>query len=186
MYQKRGLVRKFLLYWMANNMKRTDIAWFAGLIDGEGWFTVGINKGTHTIQISPTFGISLKQGKWSIQVSKILKFYKIPFNIRKCKNSIVIRTHSWDGTIKVCKLILPYSVVKRRIIKTILEYYNKNIKNKCRQRYNQNTPMPKKIIRKIAQFIDETHKINKGKNRVVKWTGQKITEYLKLWHTTGV
>jgi hypothetical protein len=57
-----------LLYWRL----RTREAWLAGLIDGEGCFTLSISiQHKHSLHISPRFSISMKQGTWVTFVSGI-------------------------------------------------------------------------------------------------------------------
>ena len=126
-----------------------------------------------------TFGISMKNGLWKYKVMKILRNNKIKFNTKERKGQYAIIICGWKGVIALCKILIPYSIVKKPIIVQMIKRFN-YIESRHKNS-NQNTPITEKEIIKLCKFVDKVHEINKGKNRKVKWTGNKIYIYLKKW-----
>jgi hypothetical protein len=163
--------------------ENTDIAWFAGLIDGEGCFMFGISirkdnrKTVHNIAytcnclgIVPHFTISMTPGDWEEPFKRILISNNIPFNYSIHHYMARIRVNGDSGVKKLCKLIYPYSVVKKPIIGMFIQYEGRHIRNQYMGKDGE-------TIRKIATDVDFARSFNKKRNKVYKWTGDLILDF---------
>lgn len=149
------------------------LAWFAGLIDGEGCFTLNIRKQhTAALKVTPVFSIQMKNGKWLKNVLEILKKLNIKYYYRERKNQAEISVKHWKNILPFIRAIKSFSVVKRPLIEQFLLYKPKPIRN----RFISTNP---KIIRETANFVDFVREFNRGKNRPYKWSGNKVLNFFE-------
>ena len=153
---------------------KTKLSWFAGLIDGEGCFTVSVRKHhKSTLKITPIFSIQMKDGSWVEEVIKILNDVDVKHYVRKRKNQIEISVKCWKNIIPLIRMLLPFSIVKKPLMKRFLTYRPKPVRNRF-------IPPDPKIIGELAELIDFVRNFNRGKNRPYKWTGKRILEFFKI------
>lgn len=147
-----------------------SIEWFAGLIDGEGCFSLSTSIRGNSILIEPYFSISMKSGNWEVEVKKILESLDIKYLLRYRKGQTEYKCGNWMRVKKLCTAIVNYSIVKKGIIVKLLQY---NLIPK-RNRY---VKISKTTIDQIADLVDFVREFNKGKNRPYKWTGDVIKQF---------
>ncbi len=147
------------------------IAWFAGLIDGEGCFTVSIRKHhKSTLKVTPIFVIQMKNGSWVDEATRILKNIGIKHYARKRRNQIEISVRHWKNVKPLIQVILPFSVVKKPLIEKLFSY-------NARPKRNRFVPPNQKVVKEIANLVDFVRKFNRGKNRPYKWTGNMVLDF---------
>lgn len=151
----------------------TKEAWFAGLIDGEGCFTLSISvQHKHSLHISPRFIISMKQGQWAKEVSVILVSHQIPFHIRKRRNQLELTVSSGLAVQRLIRFVIPYLVVKKPLAARLRSFP----KAPNRNRY---TWVSGSYIEAVAELIDFVRQFNKGRNRRHRWDGKRVRDFFK-------
>jgi len=155
-------------------LSANKLAWFAGLIDGEGCFTISVRKQhVSTLKITPIFSIQMKDSDWVREVVSILGESEIKYYMRKRRNQIEISIRHWKNILPFIKIIKQYSVVKKPIIEKFLKYKPKAIRN----RFVSANPQ---TIKETALLVDFVREFNRGKNRPYKWTGDKVLEFFGI------
>lgn len=113
-------------------MKDTDLAWCAGIIDGEGTITFKTNS--HNTSIVPTITFTMtheqtvRHFKSIVQVGTVTKqnFEQSPNH----KDKFMWLCGSVINAILVAKLIEPYLITKKQQAKLVLEFASKCIVGK--------------------------------------------------------
>jgi len=159
-----------------------DESWLAGLIDGEGCFSISVWKRRNGISITPIIRVALTTEKtWLEKVESIYKKYKIPYYIyyRKpsgkstYKESATISVKHKGAIKKLCNIIKKYSTVKSPHIDLFL-----NLPWRRRTIYttHHGIYLIPKGVEDWANIIDANFKItNSGRNK--KWSGDKIRKF---------
>jgi hypothetical protein len=152
-----------------------SIEWMAGLVDGEGCFTIDIYKSKvkNSILFIPIFYLGMKDGPWLEKVVEILDSNKIPYYIKKGRrkgNLVELKVRSWDNVKKVCSMLLPYSVIKKPLLGKFLEFHIST--------HNQHTDNTERV-RNMVALLDFIRSFNIRKNRKYKWSSDKIKEFYK-------
>jgi hypothetical protein len=111
-------------------------------------------------------------GKWEEIVEYILKCKEISFYKRTHRHMSCIRLVG-DSVIKLCKIIYPISIVKKPIIRRLIDYSEYRM-DKTKDRLTE------KEIKKIAADVDYVRHFNRKKNIPYKWTGKKILEVYSI------
>jgi hypothetical protein len=149
------------------------LAWFGGLIDGEGCITVNVRKQhVSTLKITPVFSIQMKDGSWLAEAMGILDALNIPYYARKRKNQTEVSVRHWKNILPFLKSIKDYSVVKRPIMERLLCYRPKPLRNRF-------VSADIRTVKEMAELVDFVRRFNRGKNRPYKWDGNKILEFFE-------
>lgn len=152
----------------------SKLAWLAGLIDGEGCFTISIRKHhVSTLKITPIFSIQMRKDGWSREVVSILKTLKIKHHIRERKNQTEIYIRHWKNILPFINSIKQYSIVKRPIMEMFSLYKPKPVRNRFV------SVNPKDVI-KTAKLVSFVRIFNRRKNRSYKWDGNKILDFFGI------
>ncbi len=158
----------------------TELAWLAGIIDGEGYIGLRVQDGKYmrpnaysrrgfskhiicvirveTVSVSMITAISLILDKISIAYSMIKPYMK--------KNStlplIKIEVHRKGDLLRLCNILIPYAVVKKQELQLLYNYLIKSIA----YRFYQLTQSDIELAGKMRKL----HDINgsKGKSLAVK------------------
>src|SRR5580698_4968227 len=103
-------------------MPRTE-SWFAGLVDGEGCFTICIYKQhRHTLKFELRFSISMREGEWVEVASNLLRLHCIPFHARRRKNQIEVRVNGQKSVKRLILILLSNLVVKKPLALKLLDF----------------------------------------------------------------
>jgi hypothetical protein len=96
---------------------KTDQAWFAGLVDGEGCFTFSWQRTLHL-----AFILGMTHERTIQRASVILEHAGVPQTMKiraksaadkpEWKTFYEIRVQNFDGVLRVCEFIRPFSVTK--------------------------------------------------------------------------
>jgi hypothetical protein len=149
-------------------------AWFAGLIDGEGCFTITIGpQHKHILKFSLMFIISMKEGDWVGPVSAILSSNDIPFHSRRRKNQLEITINSQKSVKKMIGLVLPYLVVKRPLAEKLLTLPAAPPRNRF-------TEIDAPYLKTVCGIVDYVRVLNRGKNRRHKWNSGSILSFYDI------
>jgi hypothetical protein len=149
-------------------------AWFAGLIDGEGCFTLSIyRQHENALRFDTVFSISMKEGAWFGEVSRILKLHDIGFNWRHRRNQIEVHVEGHRRVKKLISLVLPYLVVKKPLAKRLLDFPAAPARNRFKS-------VDRFYLDEICEIVDFVREFNKGKNRKHKWNSRTIREFYGL------
>ena len=148
------------------------LIWFAGLVDGEGCFTLSIRKNHKSaLKVSPMFLIQLKDGNWVKKVTRVLEELKIKYYTRNRKNQVEISVGYWKNVLPLVQALISHSIIKKPLMRKFLSHYNpRSVRNRF-------VPPDPKIVKKTAELVDFVRKFNKGKNRPYKWDGEKVLEF---------
>lgn len=182
-------------------MKKTDIAWLAGIIDADGCFTVQVQTNKYSLTIRPFITItqSKKNGDLSMikKIEKIYELLNLSYKTYK-KNtngyeSYQITIRNKKSSLALCKEILPYMTCKKARAKLFLEELpqHEHTKQKISKRNPKGLITGTKTIvawdniYKTADFIEKLRFFNtpqgqpsKGRSNV-KWTKDKIISHYK-------
>jgi hypothetical protein len=153
-------------------MPRTE-SWFAGLVDGEGCFTICIYKQhRHTLKFELRFSISMREGEWVEVASNLLRLHCIPFHARRRKNQIEVRVNGQKSVKRLILILLSNLVVKKPLALKLLDFPTAPHRNRF-------SPADKLYLEAICALVDFTRKFNKGKNRRHKWNGNSIRSFFE-------
>lgn len=146
-------------------------AWFAGLIDGEGCFTLSIyRQHGHTLRFDMVFSISMKEGPWFGEVSRILGLHDIGFNWRPRRNQIEVHVEGHQRVKKLISVVIPYLVVKKPLATRLLDFPKAPLRNRFKS-------IDRNYLDEICEVVDFVRRFNKGKNRRHKWNSETIKEF---------
>ncbi len=146
----------------------TREAWFAGLIDGEGCFTIGIShQHKRALKFSLIFSISMKSGDWQNGAQELLRFHDIPFHTRCRKNQFEITVSGHKSVKKLIAVTKRYLVVKKPVAEVLASFPVAPARNRF-------TGVDKRYLRIVCEKVDQVRFLNKGKNRKHKWDGRRI------------
>jgi hypothetical protein len=149
-------------------------AWLAGLIDGEGCFTLSIyRQHKHALRFDLVFSISMREGPWFGEVSRILKSHDIRFNWRLRRNQIEVRAEGHRRVKKLISVVIPYLVVKKPLAAKLLDFPRAPPRNRF-------VRVDRDYVDEICEFVDFVRRFNKGKNRRHKWNSKTIREFYGL------
>jgi LAGLIDADG endonuclease len=149
-------------------------AWFAGLIDGEGCFTLSIyRQHEKALRFDMVFSISMKEGAWFDAVSRILKSHDIGFNWRNRRNQIEVRVEGHQRVKKLISVVLSYLVVKKPLAKRLLAFPKA-------PRRNRFMPIDTFYLDEISEIVDYVREFNRGNDRKHKWNSRTIREFYGL------
>ncbi len=159
-------------------ISETDRAWLAGVIDGEGCFTLSIAySDKYRLRVTPWFSIGMNDdGTWIHRISHLLNTMGIPHQVKDKKhNSVkeVVVTGS-SNVRAVCDCILPYSVVKRELVEKMIHYKGMSSRNQ----YNRDDPVRRVEAQEVADFIDFIRVFNRKRNVPYKWTGALFMQHM--------
>lgn len=153
-------------------MQRTE-SWFAGLVDGEGCFTICIYKQhRHTLKFELRFSISMREGEWVEVASNLLRLHGIPYHARRRKNQIEIRVNGQKSVKRLILILLPNLVVKKPLALKLLDFPTAPHRNRF-------SHADKLYLEAICALVDYTRKFNRGKNRRHKWNGNSIRSFFE-------
>lgn len=151
----------------------STVSWFAGLVDGEGCFTVSISKQhKHSLKLGLRFEISMKQGSWSLAAGALLQGYGIPFHTRVRKNQFQITVSGNEAVKLLIGILLPHLVVKKPLAQRLRGFPRA-------PRRNRFTKIDMRYVDAISATIDYVRRFNKGKNRRYKWDGNTIRAFYR-------
>jgi hypothetical protein len=146
----------------------TKEAWFAGLIDGEGCFTIGVSlQHKRALKFSLIFSISMKNGDWQDVAQDLLKFHEIPFHTRRRRNQFEITVSGHKSVKKLIDMAKPYLVVKKPVAEVLAGFPVAPSRNRFSQ-------VDKHYLEIVCEKVDQVRFLNKGKNRKHKWDGRRI------------
>ena len=141
---------------------------FAGLIDGEGCFTIGISpQHTSTLKFCLVFAISMEQGEWSAVASRVLEHHAIRFHTRRRKNQFEITVNSHKSVKNLIRILLPHLVVKQPLGEKLLSFPSARPRNRF-------STVDRSYLDAVCEIVDYVRQFNKGKNRKHKWNGKTI------------
>jgi|GEM_PF-1698713 hypothetical protein len=148
-----------------------SVEWLAGLVDGEGCFSIHVaerNHHGHHLSYQGRFIISMKSGHWSESAAKILRTSGVLFHqtVRNEQTSIAA-VEGWKQTQKLGKLLVQHLIVKRTLVDRLLEY----------EPASNNRFPSRKVVQCRPKLLDFVRDFNKGKNRRYKWTGSMIMRF---------
>jgi len=151
----------------------TPEAWFGGLVDGEGCFTISIYvQHKRSLKFALVFSISMKTGTWQTFAQEILGFHEIPFHTRKRKNQFEITVTGRKSVTKLIGVLKPYLVVKVPIAEALADF-------PAAPRRNRFSPIDDSYLDAVCEKVDFVRRFNKGKNRPHKWDGKMIRAFYK-------
>ena len=146
-------------------------AWLAGLIDGEGCFTLSISiQHKHSLRISPKFSISMRSGIWVRAAGSILRFNRIPFHSRLRRNQDEIVVSGIQAVSRLLRLTIPYLVVKKPLAVRLADFPRA-------PRRNAFTPINSAYLERICNLVDYVRRFNRGKNRKHRWNGEAVRRF---------
>ena len=137
--------------------KKTDLAWAAGFIDGEGTFTL-----TRRLKPRLSYDLKISAGQTSIEpLEKLCSLFggksymrRAPFGIHKKP------MYGWQVCNKMAektaRLLLPYLIVKKQRAILMLEYCD--TKNKFKP--GAGRPLPEFEKNKRNEMISTMHRLN--------------------------
>lgn len=191
-------------------ISKTDIAWLAGFLDGDGCFTIQIYKSTSadaSVKINPY--ITIKQivrddNSWFEKVKNIYNKLGITYSHRigdgKNYRYYDVSVRSEKSAKKLIKLILPHLTVKKRIAELILNEFPPSRKtNYAGHNYDPKTgrfigggntyTVNWNNVNAAASFVDKLRHLNSpvsgSKGRAnLKWTGQAIIDFYRDLETS--
>jgi hypothetical protein len=148
------------------------IEWFSGLVDGEGcfFFHIHIRCDKRAVVILPKFSIAMSDGDWVKVVKTILIQNNIPFTIRTHLYLQELSINGVESVQKLCKLLYPYSVVKKPIIERMMNH-------RKRKQGNRFKPVDPKDIERLANDVDFVRAFNRKRNVPYKWDGKTIKQW---------
>jgi hypothetical protein len=146
------------------------IGWLAGLIDGEGCFTLDISKRSKTrLTINFRFQIAMSAGEWEPIIERIFTENKIQYK-KRTHNYLTEIDMRRDNVIKLCKLIIQHSIIKKPIIERFLV-------QKPRSPRNRFTQANLEEYYQIADFVDWIREFNRKRNVPYVWDGKAILRF---------
>lgn len=149
-------------------------AWLAGLVDGEGCFTVAIwAQHKHTLKFGLMFSISMKAGRWAIEASHLLQHYAIPFHMRNRRNQVEMVVNSHKSVKKLINILVPYLVVKRPLAERLLGFPEAPPRNRFRE-------IDSSYLDSVCEIVDFVREFNRGKNRRHKWNSTTIRLFYEV------
>jgi len=166
---------------------KEDLLWLAGLIDGEGSFTVSIGPDKYSgLGIRPRFvlGIKADSSGWEKRVEKVLKKYEISYSlqIKRKHNSrwsdlYRIFIYRQEAVEKFSKLFYPYLTIKKRQAKLFSSL------PKGRRTLRGCHHVPKIDWLKVGEFIEFIDKSRHLNERLglAKWTSLSIRVFYENW-----
>ena len=166
---------------------KEDIAWLAGIIDGEGCFTIKVTKTPsrkNTLDISPFFTMELLDGSWVKKTIRILKendityglYYRLTYKSKR--KTARVHVVSRDSLNRLCKLIRKDVTVKKLIVEHFIKFPKKERKLFIDNRwYHRITAINWDYIKKLCKFVEMARKINDRKNKEVIWDTKRILSF---------
>ncbi|MDV3277855.1 MAG: LAGLIDADG family homing endonuclease [Nitrososphaerales archaeon] len=146
-------------------------AWLAGLIDGEGCFTLSIyRQHERALRFDLVFSISMKEGAWFPFVTAVLRKHRIPFSTRRRKNQVEVRVQGHSTVKRLIAIVLPYLVVKRPLASKLLHFPTAPARNRF-------VAIDESYVRRICETVDFVREFNSGKNRKHKWNSKTIGDF---------
>ena len=140
------------------NKKDIQLAWCAGIIDGEGTITLTANKGGKKLSnIVPRVLFTMTHKKSVEEFGKIMKIGKVR---RKKRDKIYHKYRYYWQTggrtaVKIAEILLPYLITKKKQAELIIHY-----KNKCMVEKGVTFIIPE-IQRKRRYYVKRIRKLNK-------------------------
>lgn len=148
-------------------------AWLAGLIDGEGCFTIGVSvQHKHSLKFDLRFSISMKKGYWQSTAEEILNSHQIPYHTRERKNQYEIVVNGHKSVKGLIGVLMPHLVVKKPLPKNLANFPNGPARNRF-------SPIDSSYLNEVCNHVDFVRRFNKGKNRRHKWKGKTIRQFYK-------
>jgi len=151
---------------------QTDLAWLAGLIDGEGCLTFEIHKiylrrGPFP-KINLAFYLAVSPGLWQNKVTAIFIEYGIAYHqwINQRNKIVRISVTSTKSVKILCNLIKDYSVIKKELVQRFLNY----------EGIGSGRRGTESKVKQIAEDLDYVRSFNRKKNIPYIWDGRKIME----------
>ena len=167
---------------------KEKLAWLAGLIDGEGCFTVGVHQNyKKSLTFQPVFTIDMIEGDWHIKVVNILKENNIRFNSFICKRQgsyqirrIVIQSR--ECIVRLCNLLLPFSLIKTDQIKLFSKTpIGRQIILQHDNRWHKKlTGINWGVVNNWVNFIEKSRTLNAGHKSSVWWTKDRILNFYQI------
>jgi hypothetical protein len=146
-------------------------AWFAGLVDGEGCFTLSIYvQHRHALRFDLVFAISMKEGAWFSEAAQVLIIHDIRFSARRRKNQIEVHVEGHDRVKKLIRVLLPHLVVKRPLAQKLLSFPRAPTRNRF-------STISGSYLSEICEIVDFVREFNRSKNRRHKWNSRSIKEF---------
>jgi intein/homing endonuclease len=146
----------------------TDLAWLAGLLDGEGWIGIFKRRRSPTKdypRYSAAFSVTTTSARITGRVREIVESFGVNYNLREFdpytgedgsprRRKWRIQTQTNVSTEPILRAVLPYLVEKKRCAELVLRYID----------WRSSIP----------------HKTGKGSNNVVAGMGDIAEEIMKL------
>ncbi len=150
------------IYRISITKERTQRAYCAGLIDGEGW--IGLSRyytqKNKKLSYVPQMTIAMTDRRPLEQLERTLGGHVIEHRI-KLKSGKT--KYSWTMTrrqmIKVLKLVMPYLYSKKEVAKLTLEYAQK-VQKRAGMWKNGNIILTTKEIEKRTALFEQIQKLN--------------------------
>jgi len=143
------------------------LKYIAGLIDGEGCFSLSCEMQRGKVKVTPFSSISMKKGSWSSIFIVTLEEHGVKTTTRNRKGQTEVKVKGWKQVKHLIALLVNICLVKKPLMEKLLEY-------EPRKRKNRHMPLDLDELKRTAELIDFVRAFNKGKNRPYKWTGKKF------------
>jgi intein/homing endonuclease len=158
-----------------DNQQEIDTAYFGGIMDGEGCFTLGLSsKKNGTKQINPTIQVTNTNQIILDFVLEFLSKFNITHHVKwyqptqRCKPYATIAIHRRESMQKFLQIILPYLRGKKRQAELMLEYVNRRIEVSNTAQRNTNSWRYEERDWEIARQIQALNK--KGRENLNDYT----------------
>lgn len=174
------------------NKKELNYAWLAGFMDGDGYFTCSVwerrakKSGTPSITIAPRIGAAQMEARREVldYCVDLTGYGKIYIKHEKANQLTLAPQATWivskaEEILKVCKMILPYSILKKRQCETMIKMVELRMSTVLPLGHRALSRTPLKDTMKCAQLALSLnpHAISSRNSR---WNAEKRTwEYWK-------
>lgn len=156
-----------------------DLAYAAGLVDGEGCFYISTQKTTYaTLHFQPMIKVTLKNTEPDLKALQFLKqTLGGALTTSKNSNTLLWYLYSQERLREVLPLIIPYLIIKKSEAMVLLDACN----SLWRSVSKIGTKSPREVYEKMAVANDLLFKA-KGKHYIRRrWTKEAILSFVDLF-----
>ena len=161
-------------------MKKVNIAYLAGLFDGEGWLAVSVSECPTKLSVDVTIGMAMKaKDCWINKVNEIMKNdLNIEREVKITNGYGYLHIYSKDNIYKFLNILLPYLTVKKDLSIFILNRFPRLRKKACHSGHGKfNRYVYWDRVEEFANFITDSQKFLSRKSERLKWTPQAIRDF---------
>ena len=163
-------------------MLNENLAWLAGLVDGEGCFAVQVHEYRGILEFCTTFTLDLNTGSWYNKATEILNFNGIAFsslsNTPSRINTQKIYVRRASSLVKLCTLLEPFATVKLPHVQHFKKLAYLTGMKKSFHIGNSKTVVNWPAVNNWVSFIDESRRLNSNRGKT-KWTGADIKKFYR-------